>query len=588
MSESLINIKTEILSLIKDLISGNFKNKNNEIIITWTDYFIKGIKICSKVTEAESLSKLLIDNEIISIDGELNKKNILDLRNLNQIKIKDFPIKLKLNLKNNYNELKSQINQKICKAINFNPKKLIIEMISKTENNISIKIKEEIQTVTKKYSNIFKSGIDLILHKENECKKLIKDEINIYLKKLLFGTIDILNNLKKTIKVKSNDISNETKNLYNSIWDKINNIEEMVNVSLKENITSLVNKIFGNFELIKNLKEKLDLNIIIDTIKKTSEKIYNIILDLIKIFSTQINQSLMTFKNYTGIDGQNINKKITDLLNSFLYRFNNDIKPFSDYIKNIEIEYNEIDINKFLIEKIYSPINLLPIMNEIKEKKKILDELLININSKKDEIINNIDYLILYIQKIFDSIENNITSLLNNLFQPCDNFITKLGKISDEIQNKINTIIFPVISPIIKDYLDKVTSYYFKLISKLIGKIDTIGNNLIDNIENANNQLIQYEQKAVNIAEIGFTNMKSALKKINFYKEETLFLEFTSLCKDIKDYDEREVEMDIITELCSNIITEFKKMIKDCIKESELCTLLEKDYNSFIKELNLN
>ena len=111
---------------------------------------------------------------------------------------------------------------------------------------------------------------------------------------------------------------------------------------------------------------------------------------------------------------------------------------------------------------------------------------------------------------------------------------------------------------------------------------------MIGSIENANDHLIQYEQKAVNIAEIGFTNMKSALKKINFYKEETLFLEFTSLCKDIKDYDEREVEMDIITELCSNIITEFKKMIKDCIKESELCSLLEKDYNSFIKELNLD
>ena len=89
----------------------------------------------------------------------------------------------------------------------------------------------------------------------------------------------------------------------------------MINVSLKEKISSLVNKIFGNFDLIKNLKEKLDLNIIIDTIIKTSEKIYNTILDLIKIFTTQINQTLTTFKNYTGIDGQNINKKVTDLLN---------------------------------------------------------------------------------------------------------------------------------------------------------------------------------------------------------------------------------------------------------------------------------
>ena len=77
------------------------------------------------------------------------------------------------------------------------------------------------------------------------------------------------------------------------------------------------------------------------------------------------------------------------------------------------------------------------------------------------------------------------------------------------------------------------------------------------------------------------------MKKIKFDRAETLLSEFTSLCRDIKDYNEREVEMDIISELISGIINEWKKMIRDCIKESELCALIKKDYNSFIKDIGL-
>ena len=588
LSESIDNIKIGILSLIKDLISGKLKNKNNDVILSWTDYFIKGIKVCSNVTEAETLSKLLIDNEIISIDGELNKKNILELKDLNNIKIKNFPVKLKLDLKKNYNELKSKIGNKIKNTINLNPKEIIMKMITETEKKINLKINEEIQSITQKFSNIFKDGINLILIKENECKKLIKSEINIYIEKLIKGAINNLKTFKEIIKVKSNEISNEANKLYSSMWDKINNFEEIINTSFKEITTSLINKVFCILELIKDLKTKFDLNILLDTVKKTSENIYNSILNIIKTVITQINQALATFKNFTGNVGQDINKKSTDILNSFLYRFNNDIRPFFEYIKNLEIGYNEININNFMLDKTFNPFSLLPIMNEIKEKKKTLDEILVNVIDKREEILNSIEDLILLINKIYDFIVKEEDNILNKLFAPCNNFIEKLEKISNEIQNKINSIIFPIISPIINDYLEKIKSYYFKLFSTFINKIDSIGNNFVDKIENSNKQLIQLEQKTVDIAEKGFKNIKNAFKKIKFYQEETLLTEITSLCKDIKDYDERGVEMEIIAELCSNIISEFKKMIKDCIKESELCTLLEKDYNSFIKDLGLN
>ena len=71
-TESIKTIKAGVISLIKD--KSNFKN--SDAILTWTDYFIKGTKICSNISEAETLSQALVENNIILIDGQLNKKKI--------------------------------------------------------------------------------------------------------------------------------------------------------------------------------------------------------------------------------------------------------------------------------------------------------------------------------------------------------------------------------------------------------------------------------------------------------------------------------------------------------------------------------
>ena len=79
--------------------------------MTWTDYFMKGIKICSTIDEAQTLSESLIENGIISIDGELNKEKFLEIKDLNKIKIRKFPLKLNVDLKENYTKLKSKVEQ---------------------------------------------------------------------------------------------------------------------------------------------------------------------------------------------------------------------------------------------------------------------------------------------------------------------------------------------------------------------------------------------------------------------------------------------------------------------------------------------
>ena len=48
LNESIKNLKIGMISFVENLILGNSSNKANDIILTWSDYFIKGIKICTK------------------------------------------------------------------------------------------------------------------------------------------------------------------------------------------------------------------------------------------------------------------------------------------------------------------------------------------------------------------------------------------------------------------------------------------------------------------------------------------------------------------------------------------------------------
>ena len=72
-----------------------------------------------------------------------------------------------------------------------------------------------------------------------------------------------------------------------------------------------------------------------------------------------------------------------------------------------------------------------------------------------------------------------------------------------------------------------------------------------------------------------FGKLQKFTKKINFKKAGVLFEEFTSLCKDIKYFDETEVSDEIISELCDSIEREIKKITKDSIETLKKNKLLK-------------
>ena len=594
LAESVENLKIGLLSLIKNLILGKSEKNNCEVIVTWSDYFIKGIKICNNISEAEALSEVLIQNEIISINGELNKDKILDRKDLRQIKIRNFPLKLKIDIKGKFNKMKSNVSEKIGEAIKIDPKEKIKEIINGLDEEINIKIKQKIELITSNCSDTIKDGCDFILDKVNECKKLIENKVNDFIEEYFKDLINFLSKLKYYIEKGLTSVLNDIKELYNSFGDKIENFENSINGKIKDITQIFINKIFGDFEFIKSLKEKIKLNLIIDKINNSSKEIYNLILDGKDNFLNKINEILSISNDFINIKESGIIpdlvKKINNLLKSFLFRFNNDIKPVIDNLKNLKIEPNKINAKAFLIEKINISINALPIMGEIKEKYKEMEiDVEKNLINKKDNILNTIGDLIASLWRMYDTIKEKETLILDKIFEPCFIFIEDLKTITQQIENKINNVILPIISSIIKDYIDKIRTFCLSAISNLINKVDNYENKLIDNVENkVNSQLIKYEQKAINFAGKAFSNMEKNLKKINFVKVEDLFSEFQTLCKDIQDYDEKENESEIINELCERIQEELKKMIDECIKESELNKIFDMDYSSFIKYLGLN
>ena len=314
-------------------------------------------------------------------------------------------------------------------------------------------------------------------------------------------------------------------------------------------------------------------------------------LGSVKKYITKINQLLSLYQDLTkknDIVFSELNEEINIIIKPFSFKFKNAIMPVIDIIRKIKIDFSKINASKFLIEKIRIPINSL--MNDIKERNAQLTIIIKNnINDKKEEILNNIDSLKDSLFKINIDIVKKENIILDKLFEPCDNFIRNLRTISDEIQKKIDNVILNKIIPFIQEYREKIINCSFHEISKLCDIIDNYGNKLVDNVHNkintANTQLMKYEQKVVDTAEKEFSKVKDIFK---IKKADTLLKEFKGLCEDIKDYNETECNEEIISKLCYTIKKELKTMIRDCIKESELCKYLNIDESSLFKELSLN
>ena len=227
------------------------------------------------------------------------------------------------------------------------------------EKQINKKIKENLEIIEENCSIIFGKGIDYILFKENENKNLIKNRINIAIEQILKELISTLNQLKNNINNKSNNALNYGNDLYDSFWNKINNIEEFINKNFESIIIKLIKEVFGNNNITESLKNKIILHDLIKYInEEASLNIFNSIIKVINPFINQINNvNTLINKDFKEIDCEKLKENIINIFNSFLFKFKNDINPFIEYIQNIKIIYNEIELNKFKLNNIFIPIN---------------------------------------------------------------------------------------------------------------------------------------------------------------------------------------------------------------------------------------
>ena len=101
------------------------------------------------------------------------------MNDLKSIEIKNFPIKLKLNFKKNYNKIKSKIDNTLTK---IDPEEKIISITVELENKIKIIINNGVESINQNCSFLIKSAVVMISKLENECKNKIKENLDIFIK----------------------------------------------------------------------------------------------------------------------------------------------------------------------------------------------------------------------------------------------------------------------------------------------------------------------------------------------------------------------------------------------------------------------
>ena len=70
------------------MIKREIRNNNTNMISSWTEYLLKGAKVCNSKSEAESLESLLAENGVLFINEELNNEEISENNKAKNNKIK--------------------------------------------------------------------------------------------------------------------------------------------------------------------------------------------------------------------------------------------------------------------------------------------------------------------------------------------------------------------------------------------------------------------------------------------------------------------------------------------------------------------
>ena len=281
------------IDLLKKFLSAN-KNQNNDIIQK-LDIIIKKIEEKNELlnTLKNKKSKILIDNQIISIKKRKNEERIyfwnekmkengesLNLKNeiikVLRKKLKEVEIYIHRNTKNVINKEKRDMYQTFS----------MYDFITNNNNLIDMKTKLNKNIISLKHSreNIFEENKKCkIKNEENEKLNIIKNNSNknIIIKyhkkvKLLTLRINVVKNLidninkkfKKLKLFKNNNLSINNKNDNNKTFDKeIIKEKEIEDCSIKKEKSKLT------IDVSKRLDDLLDFSIILNNKNKEDTKL---------------------------------------------------------------------------------------------------------------------------------------------------------------------------------------------------------------------------------------------------------------------------------------------------------------------------
>ena len=339
--------KNEINNMINKSLN-NIMNKN----IERNDFeqFLDEYQNDYKSIEERLMNKLDINNyqnsfeklqqKVDNIDNDLDRliQSVKD-----QFQAVNFAIN---NLEQNFED-KNEINLNMEKIMRNKIDKDQVEMlINKSKNNLLDII------------NQFKSN-------ENSNKKILEDNIQNKLDKMIFENQSLLNDITNTNQNINNYFSQkqlEMENLTNKIKTLLNtnnNINNNIKKDLDNKIQQKLNEkldIVKFEEFLNGLKEDLDAKLDIITLKKTNEEIIQEINDKIRQLYSDINKDLalkvnknefdaiLSENNFRSINNNNnTNNNINDISQEKL-----SITDFEDFVNNINQQLKtKLDINKF-------------------------------------------------------------------------------------------------------------------------------------------------------------------------------------------------------------------------------------------------
>ena len=256
-------------------------------------------------------------------------------------------------------------------AVNFAINNLEQNFEDKNEINLNMeklmrnKIdKEQVEMLINKSKNNLLDIINQLKSNENSNKKILEDNIQNKLDKMIFENQSLLNDITNTNQNINNYFSQkqlEMENLTNKIQTLLNT-NNNTNNNIKKDLDNKIQQKFNEKldivkfeEFLNGLKEDLDAKLDIITLKKTNEEIIQEINDKIRQLYSDINKDLalkvnknefdaiLSENNFRSINNNNTNNNINDISQEKL-----SITEFEDFVNNINQQLKtKLDINKF-------------------------------------------------------------------------------------------------------------------------------------------------------------------------------------------------------------------------------------------------